>query len=127
MEYSEYIRLCDLVHHQPPMCYIERGHSDGNRTDILETQEDNVNAKVKSGQLPTGWEEFKDGEGRLYYVGPGGESSWERPVFEAVSAINMENPSLRARRSSIRRNSIVGKRRGSMRVAAARLAKKDMG
>ena len=75
---------------------------------------------IESGQLPSGWEEFKDGEGRSYYVGPEGQSSWEIPVDESVSTLSMH-------KSSIRRSSVVGKRRSSMRVAAASVAKKDMG
>ena len=106
---------------------LEKGCFDVNKTDKLEIQEENVNEEVKSAQLPSGWEECKDDEGRSYYVGPGGESSWEMPVVDSASAINKENPSLGARRSSIRRNSIIGKRRSSMRVATASLAKKDMG
>ena len=41
-------------------------------------------------------------EGRSYYVGPGCESIWERPVIESASTIYKENPSLSARRRSIR-------------------------
>ena len=106
---------------------LRRGHVGGNETEKFETQEGNVSEKVNSAQLPTGWQEFKDDEGRSYYVGPGGESSWERPVEESVSTKIMENPSLRARRSSVRRNPVAGKRRSSMRAAAERVVKKDVG
>ena len=99
---------------------LESGHVGGNTTGILEVQVEKFNVKVESGQLPSGWEEFKDGEGRSYYVGPEGQSSWEIPVDESVSTLSMH-------KSSIRRNSVVGKRRSSMRVTAASVAKKDMG
>ena len=106
---------------------LERNCSGGNKTGKSEIQEETLNVNVKSAQLPTGWEEFKDDKGRSYYVGPGGESRWERPVVESACAINKEGPSLSGRRRSIGRNSIVGKRRGSMRVVAASLAKTDTG
>ena len=99
---------------------LESGHVGGNTTGKLEVQVEKFNVKVESGQLPSGWEEFKDDEGRSYYVGPEGQSSWEIPVNESVSTLSMH-------KSSIRRNSVVGKRRSSMRVAAASVAKKDMG
>ena len=106
---------------------LERGNSCGNTSEKVKVQGENLDEKVNDAELPYGWEKLKDDEGRCYYVGPEGESSWERPVVESVSALNMGNPSLRPRRGSIRRNSIVGKRRGSMRAAAASLAKQDMG
>ena len=102
------------------MTLLERGHVGGNKTDRLEVQVEKLNVKVESAQLPSGWEECNDGEGRSYYIGPEGQSSWEIPVDESMSALTLH-------RRSIRRNSVVGKRRSSVGVAAASVAKKDMG
>ena len=104
---------------------LERGNPPKNVTEEAKVQVELNDQVVDNEELPTGWEEFKDDEGRSFYVGPDGESSWERPINESVATL--EKPNLKPRRSSIRRNSIVGKRRSSMKTAAARVVKKDMG
>ena len=105
---------------------LERGVFGRNMTDESEVNEDTLNVTVKNGELPNGWEEFKDSEGRSYFVGPEGESSWERPVVDTVTRKNLQNPSVKADSSSVRRKSLVGKRRISMRVAAGRVVKKGI-
>ena len=105
---------------------LEGGRSSesmNDETDALEV----VSDQVHEVQLPHGWQQLKDHEGRSYYVGPDGESTWEMPMIDSVPTLDVQNPILKPRRSSIRRNSLAGKRRSSMRVVAAKLARKDMG